>query len=79
MHHPCTYFTLNLSSFLGPALGSALYIVGGFTLPYLVVASMALIMAIVLALVVPNVYADVKEEGDTSTVKLTFTQLIKVT
>ena len=65
--------------FLGPALGSALFSVGGFTLPYIVVASLALIMAIVLSVVVPKVYTDAKEEGDSSTVKMTFASLLTVT
>ena len=60
-------------------MGSALFSVGGFTLPYIVVASLALIMAIVLSVVVPKVYTDVKEEGDSSTVKMTFTSLLTVT
>jgi predicted MFS family arabinose efflux permease len=64
---------------LGPALGSYLYNIGGFTLPYIVVASMALIMAVVLTFIVPKVYINAKEEGDSATVKMTFTGLLKVT
>ena len=63
---------------LGPALGSALYVAGGFTLPYLVVASMAFIMAIVLAVVVPNVTVNEKVDGDPETKSVTFSALIKV-
>ena len=37
-----------------------MYSVGGFSLPYFVVGSMALIMAIVLVFVVPKVQTDIK-------------------
>ncbi len=64
--------------FLGPALGSALYSVGGFTLPYIVVASMAFVMAVVLAFVVPKVKTNDKEDGDVKTKTLTFSSLVQV-
>ncbi len=63
---------------LGPALGSALYSVGGFTLPYIVVASMAFVMAVVLAFVVPKVKTNDKEDGDVTTKTLTFSSLVQV-
>jgi hypothetical protein len=63
----------------GPALGSALYVVGGFTLPYIVVSSMAFVMAVVLALVVPKVTTDDKKDGQDSGKKsVTFSSVVKV-
>ncbi len=59
-------------------MGSALHSVGGFTLPYIVVASMALVMAVVLAFVVPQVRTNEREEGENKTKTLTFTSLVEV-
>jgi hypothetical protein len=52
----------------GPAIGSALFIAGGFTLPYLVVASIAFFVAIILAIVVPNVSTEDKSNSKTESV-----------
>ena len=62
----------------GPALGSALFIAGGFTLPYIVVSSMAFIMAIVLAIVVPKVKTDDKNDSNNQTKSVTFSAMVKV-
>ncbi len=62
----------------GPALGSALFIAGGFTLPYIVVSSMAFVMAVVLALVVPKVTMDDKSDTDKQTKSVTFAAIAKV-
>ena len=63
----------------GPALGSALFIAGGFTLPYIVVSSMAFVMAVVLALVVPKVTMDDKsDKSDKQTKSVTFAAIAKV-
>jgi hypothetical protein len=60
-------------------LGSALYGVGGFSLPFLGVASVALINAIALAVVVPKMQVTKREGGqETPQLKLTFSTLIKV-
>ena len=73
---PMPLSPLIVSSLVGPALGSALFIAGGFTLPYLVVSSLAFVMAIVLALVVPKVTTNDKKDGETKSV--TFTAMAKV-
>ena len=62
-----------LGYMLGPALGSALYSVGGFLLPFLVFGSIGLIVALALLLVIP----DVKSDGLWGKT-LTFNELIKV-
>ena len=64
--------------FSGPALGSFLYALGGFTLPFLSVGSFALVMAVVLCVVVPPVKMDDRDANDPDTKSLTFTKLIKV-
>ena len=43
---------------IGPALGSALYSLGGFSLPYLSVGTFGLLVAISLYFVVPDVQAN---------------------
>ncbi len=59
-------------------MGSALFIAGGFTLPYIVVSSMAFIMAVVLALVVPKVTMYEKSDADKQTKSVTFAAIAKV-
>ena len=55
-----------------------MYSFGGFTLPFLVVASVALVNSIALAIVVPKIEITKKEEGETQTTRLTFSALIRV-
>ena len=62
-----------LGYMLGPALGSVLYSLGGFLLPFLVFGSIGLIVALALLLVIP----DVKSDGLWGKT-LTFNELIKV-
>ncbi len=63
----------------GPALGSSLYIAGGFSLPFLVIGSLALVMAIVLAVVVPKIDSDEKDRLNSSkSTTLTFAALFSV-
>ena len=64
-------------AFLGPALGSALYNLGGFSLPFFSVGSGALLVAILLLVVVPNVTTDSKEKTDGGK-SLTFSGLFRV-
>lgn len=61
---------------ISPAIGSALYQIGGFLLPYLVVGSWCMLGAIGLFLAVPNV----KKTPDnlSSGKKLTYCEIIKV-
>ena len=74
-------------SVLGPAIGTALYGIGGFSLPFWVVGSLALLTAVCLAFVVPNVDASWSMEtlplvGDSEKLKarkdLTFKKMILV-
>ena len=58
-------------------MGSFLYELGGFTLPFLTVGSFALVMAVVLCIVVPSVKMDERDAGDDGK-SLTFTKLAKV-
>jgi hypothetical protein len=62
----------------GPALGSALYIAGGFTLPYVVVSLMAFLVAIILFCVVPKVTTDNKSNNNQKRKSVTFGAIIKV-
>ena len=63
--------------FPGPALGSALYGLGGFTLPFLSVGSVTLLVAILLLFIVPNVKTEEKDKRDAGK-SLTFAGLVKV-
>ncbi len=70
----CEWLLLTLIT--GPALGSALFVAGGFTLPYVVVASSAFLVAIILAIVVPKVSIDEKSKCQTKSVG--FLAILKV-
>ena len=56
----------------GPALGSALYSLGGFPLPFLSVGTFGLIIAIALFFVVPDVQSnrDDSPDGDSKVLTL---------
>ena len=58
-------------------MGSALYNLGGFSLPFFSVGSGALLVAILLLVVVPNVTTDSKEKTDGGK-SLTFSGLFRV-
>ena len=49
---------------IGPALGSALYSLGGFSLPFLSVGTFGLLVAIALYFVVPDVQANQNDSPD---------------
>ena len=68
---------IKLAYISGPAIGAGLYSVGGFSLPYFVVGSMALIMAIVLVFVVPKVQTDIKAKQVKQSKSLTFAAILK--
>ncbi len=63
--------------FSGPALGSALYSLGGFTLPFVSVGSATFLVAILLLIIVPNVTMEEKDKTERGKA-LTFTHLLKV-
>ena len=66
---------------IGPPFGSILYEEGGFILPYEVVGSIALVMAIVLLFVLPSVKTVSNNNNAVSSEKknrLTFAAFIKV-
>ena len=64
-------------AFLGPALGSALYSVGGFYLPFITVGSVAFVAAVLLLFIVPNVKPEKRDKTDGGK-SLTFSALIRV-
>ena len=49
-----TKMAFGLGYSLGPAIGGALYEVGGFKLPFITVGSIALVMAITLIFLIPG-------------------------
>ena len=71
-------FTINLVSHSGPAVGSALYSLGGFPLPFLTVGSLGLLAAIGLFFVVPEVQWDKRDSPDDDTKVLTLKGIAKV-
>jgi predicted MFS family arabinose efflux permease len=60
---------------LGPALGSFLFSIGGFTLPFVVVGSIGLVVATILVFVIPNVKSDTEKRS--SDKALSFQQIAK--
>ena len=62
---------------LGPALGSALYGLGGFSLPFFSVGSVTLAVAVLLLIVVPSVETEKKDKTDGGKT-LTFAGLFRV-
>ena len=54
-----------------------MYSVGGFSLPYFVVGSMALFMAIILVFVVPKVHTDINAKEIKKRKSLTFADILK--
>jgi len=59
-------------------IGSTLYSLGGFKLPFFFVGSFATIMSFVLCLVIPNIEADPKDEKDSDKKSASFYDLLKV-
>ena len=53
-----------LGYMLGPALGAFLYEVGGFTLPFVIVGSIGIVVATSLLFVIPNVKIDERKVAD---------------
>ena len=47
---------------IGPPLGSFLYTIGGFSLPFFVVGSISLVLGVCLCLVIPEVRLDSTKE-----------------
>jgi hypothetical protein len=66
-----------LQFFSGPALGSALYSLGGFTLPFVSVGSATFLVAILLLIIVPNATMEEKDKTERGK-SLTFTHLLNV-
>ena len=62
----------------GPALGSALYSLGGFPLPFLSVGTFGLIVAIALFFVVPDVQSNRGDSPDDDSKVLTLRGIAKV-
>ena len=70
----------------GPALGSFLYTVGGFTLPFFVVGSISLVPSFCLCLVIPDIDPDTvnnnnnnnNNKAPASDRDLTFVSLLRV-
>ena len=56
-----TIFNIQYSSILGPVLGSSLYSLGGFLLPFVSVGSFGLILALCLFFTIPSGEYDKKD------------------
>ena len=65
-------WTQQVFIWLGPAVGSALYSLGGFSLPYFTIGGAVLIFAIVNALIIPSLgsQSDKEENVDDDKLKL---------
>jgi MFS family permease len=76
-----TQMFIGLGYMLGPAIGSILYIQGGFILPFVTIGSIAFMVSVVLLAVIPNVTSDplsATSPQDGAKTFLTFRELIKV-
>ena len=65
-----TEMFFGLGYMLGPALGAFLYEAGGFTLPFVLVGSIGIVVATGLLFVIPNVKVDEKKKVSEKTLKL---------
>ena len=63
---------------LGPVLGSVLYSLGGFPLPFLSVGIFGLMISVGLIFVVPDVQSDEGDSTDNKGQVLTIISIIKV-
>ena len=57
----CFYYLMNKQNFIfyvGPVVGSALYTVGGFSLPFYAVGGLTTLIAVVMLFIVPNINKD---------------------
>ena len=61
----------------GPAIGSYLYEVGGFVIPFEIVGGIGLIVACSMVFIIPNVKQDPKESKIVIGKKLTFSNIIR--
>jgi hypothetical protein len=59
-------------------IGSALYSLGGFTLPFVFVGSFATVMSFILCLVIPNIEAGSSKEKDSEKKLASVYDLLKV-
>lgn len=61
---------------VGPGLGALLYEAGGFELPFIIVGSIGIVVAIALIFVIPDVQLDKKQSDGAK--KLTYVEIAKV-
>lgn len=59
-----TQTCFGLGYMLGPGVGAALYEVGGFMLPFLVVGSLSTILSVMLAFTIPDLSQVTSEETE---------------
>lgn len=68
-----TEMCFGMGYMLGPAVGSGLYMVGGFLLPFLVVGTWCLFIAVCIFFAIPSVKVDDKDGAEEETVKMPLT------
>ena len=65
--------------YLGPVIGSGLYSLGGFLLPFVTIGSIGIILAICLFFAIPSGEYDIQEDcNDLKTKKLTWSGVFQV-
>ena len=73
------YYLFSLKCFIGPVIGSGLYSLGGFLLPFVVVGSVGIVLAICLFFAIPKgEYESRKNQNESNTKKLTWAGVFKV-
>ena len=61
-----TQTCFGLGYMVGPGVGTSLYIIGGFMLPFMVIASLSISFSIVLVISIPNDLKDEQQKGPES-------------
>ena len=73
------YNLFSLKCYIGPVIGSGLYSLGGFLLPFVVVGSVGIVLAVCLFFAIPKgEYENRKDQNESNTKKLTWAGVFKV-
>lgn len=73
-----TELVYGLGYMIGPAIGSALYILGGFQLPFWVVGGIGVVISVALFFVVPKVLPGDSNNSNDNKLTLTIWDIFKV-
>ena len=73
------YNLFSLKCYIGPVIGSGLYSLGGFLLPFVVVGAVGIVLAVCLIFAIPKgKYENREDQNESNTKKLTWAGVFKV-